>query len=64
MATSIIFEDRLDGSSTYSTWRERIALVLEENEIWEFVDKTLKAHTDATILAKHKKKDVIARRIF
>lgn len=63
MATGLRFEDRLVGSSNYSTWRERIVVVLEENKIWEFVDKTLKTPTNATALAKHKRKDVKDKRI-
>jgi 2-phosphoglycerate kinase len=63
MATDLRFENRLDGSSNYSTWRERTELVLEENRIWEFVDKSLKTPTGATTLAKHKKKYVKSRRI-
>jgi hypothetical protein len=32
------FEDRLEGASNFSPWRERIALVLEEQGLWEFVE--------------------------
>jgi hypothetical protein len=37
VATVLRFEDRLDGVSNYSLWKERIMLVLMENRIWEFV---------------------------
>ena len=63
MVIGLRFEDRLDGSFNYNTWREMIVLVLEENEIWEFVDQTLTPPTDDTLLAAHKKKDMKARRI-
>jgi hypothetical protein len=32
------FEDRLDGASNLSPWRERIGLVLEENGLLEIVE--------------------------
>ena len=38
-------------------------MVLEENKIWEFVDKALKPTIDVATLAAHKKKDVKVRRI-
>jgi hypothetical protein len=62
-ATGLRFEDRLEGASNYSPWKERIALVLMENGIWEFADQKLTPPTDATQLADHNKKDVKARRI-
>ena len=63
MTIVIRFEDRLDGSSKYSTWRERIALILKENEIWESMDKALKTPINATTLVAHKRKDMKAKRI-
>ena len=63
MAISVMFEDRLDGSSNYSTCGERITLALEDNEIWEFVDKTFLPPIDATSLAVQQKKNVKARNI-
>jgi hypothetical protein len=38
VATGLRFEDRLDGVSNYSPWKERIMLVLMENGIWEFAN--------------------------
>lgn len=40
MATDIRFEDHLDGLSNNNIWEEKLALVLEENNIWEFVAHT------------------------
>lgn len=36
VATRLIFEDRLEGESSYNLWKERITLVLTENGISEF----------------------------
>jgi hypothetical protein len=57
------FEDRLEGASNFSPWRERIALVLEEQGLWEFVEGTPAPPTNLTQLAAHTRKDVKARRI-
>jgi hypothetical protein len=63
MATGLRFEDQLEGASNFSPWKERIALLLEENEIWDIVEKTQTLPTDATLLAAYNKKNVKARRI-
>lgn len=62
-AIGLRFIDRLEGASNYSPWKERITLVLMENDIWEFANQKLTPSTDATQLADHNKKDVKARRI-
>ena len=63
MATSLRFEDKLEGASNFSPWREQIISVLEENEIWDFCEHTHVAPTDPTQLVAHKKNGVKARRI-
>jgi hypothetical protein len=50
MEIGLRFEDRLDGFSNYSTWKERIMLVLMENEIWEFANTKITPPTDAVEL--------------
>jgi hypothetical protein len=57
------FEDRLEGASNFSPWRERIALVLEEQGLWEFVEGTTVLPVDPTQQPTHLRKDVKARRI-
>jgi hypothetical protein len=63
VASSLRFEDRLDGVSNYSPWKERIMLVLMENDIWEFSNSIVAPPTDPKDLAAHKLKDVKAKRI-
>jgi hypothetical protein len=63
MATGLRFEDRLDGATNFSPWKERIALLLEENEIWDIVEKTQVVPTDTTLLAAYNKKNVKAKRM-
>jgi hypothetical protein len=57
------FEDKVEGASNFSPWREHIALVLEEQGLWEFVEGTIAALADPVQLAAHERKDVKARRI-
>jgi hypothetical protein len=60
---SLRFEDRLEGTSNFSAWRECIALVLEEQGLWEFVEGTAVLPGDPTQQPIHLKKDVKSRRI-
>jgi hypothetical protein len=39
MAIKLRFEDRVDEAMKFSPWKERIALLLEENKIWDIVEK-------------------------
>jgi hypothetical protein len=41
MASSIRYEDRLEGISNYLQWKVRIAVVLRENKLWNFVSTTV-----------------------
>jgi hypothetical protein len=61
--TRLRFEDNLDGDTNFSPWKKRIALLLEENEIWDIVDKTQVVPTYTTLLAAYNKKNVKAKRM-
>ena len=63
-------EDRLDGAANFVPWKDRILLVLEENELWEEVVRNTTANpiaipssTDAVALTSFNKKYIKARRI-
>lgn len=62
-ASGLRFEDKLDGLSNYSPWKERIMLVLMDNDIWEFANSIVAPPVDPKDLASHKLKDVKFRRI-
>jgi hypothetical protein len=32
---SLRFEDRLDGASNFLSWKVRVTLLLEENDLWD-----------------------------
>jgi hypothetical protein len=63
MATCLRVEDRLNGDKKFSPWKERIALLLEESELWDIVEKAVTIPTDATLLVEYNKKNVKAKRI-
>ena len=46
LQTGLRYEDRLEGLSKYTPWKERIKLVLQVNKIWDFSKKEIKKPTD------------------
>jgi hypothetical protein len=66
MATSLRVEDRLDGATNFGAWKERMILLLQENELWDIVENTtthpVVVPTDATLLAAYTKKSIKDKR--
>jgi hypothetical protein len=62
-ATSLRFEDRSDGASNFMSWKARVTLLLEENDLWDLVDQVITPPTDPQQLATHKKKEVKSKRV-
>ena len=66
MATGLRVEDRLDGAANFGAWKERMILVLQENELWDIVENTtthpVVVPIDATLLAAYTKKSIKAKR--
>jgi hypothetical protein len=65
MATGLRVEDRLDGAANFSSWKARIVLLFQENELWDIVEGTtatpvVAIPTDPTAFTK---KDIKAKRI-
>ena len=56
-------EDHLDGASNYGSWKPRVLLYLEENEVKDFALTTVPVPDDATQLAAWKKNDVKDQKI-
>jgi hypothetical protein len=61
MAMSLRVEDRLQGAQNYPTWKERMTMVLDVNDVLEHTTETATAPTDATQLAIWKKGEAKAR---
>ena len=57
------YEDRLEGLSNYTLWKEMIKLVLQVNRIWEFVENEIKKPTDPKELDVWEDLDTKARLI-
>ncbi len=59
------YEDRLDGSSNFSPWKERITILFKEQALWDIVgaSATVAVPTDAVQLAEFEKRDIRAQRI-
>jgi hypothetical protein len=66
MATGLRVEDRLDGAANFGAWKERMILLLQENELWDIVENTtthpVVVPTNATLLAAYNKKSIKAKR--
>jgi hypothetical protein len=66
MATGLRVEDRLDGATNFGAWKERMILLLQENELWDIVENTtthpVVVPIDATLLAAYTKKSIKAKR--
>jgi hypothetical protein len=67
MAIGLRVEDRLDGDVNFSPWKERITLILQQNELWDIVENTQTSPVivpiDVTLLAAYTKKNIKAKRI-
>jgi hypothetical protein len=61
-ATSLRFNDRLDGASNFLSWKARASLLLKEHDLWEIVEKVVPTSTDATEKATLEK-DIKAQRV-
>ena len=61
MVFGLRVEDRLDGAANFVPWKDRISLILEENELWDIVHGTttnpVVVPADATDNAVFLKKD-------
>ena len=62
MSTSMRVEDRLDGADNFRSWKHRIQLILEENELLDHVKKMLPEPEGEEAKAKFKKNEVKAKR--
>jgi hypothetical protein len=39
MSTSMRVEDRLDGADNFRSWKKKVLLILEENDLSDYVKK-------------------------
>ena len=63
MVKGLPVEDRLDGVFNYGSWKPRVLMTLEENEVKDFAMKKVPFPIDATQQTTWRKSDVKARKI-
>jgi len=64
MRNKTLVEDRLDGSSNFSSWKSRLHITLEESDLLRLIEGTLPTTTTTDeAKAKWKANDVKARKI-
>jgi hypothetical protein len=61
--TWLRFEDRLDGASNFLSWKVRVTLLLEENDLWDIIKKVATLPTDPHELVAHNKREVKAKQM-
>jgi hypothetical protein len=63
MSTSMRVEDTLNGPDNFKSWKHRVLLILEENEVLDLVKQVLPEPEDEEAKAKFRKNEVKAKRI-
>jgi hypothetical protein len=63
MKNRAIVEDRLDGASNFSSWKSKIQVTLEEDDLLDVVIKTLPDTTTDVEKKIRKEEDVKARKL-
>ena len=56
-------EDRLDGTSNFNSWKSRVLLILEENDLLKFVNEDVPKLEEEAEKTQWRKNDARARRI-
>lgn len=63
MILGVNVKDRLDGDSNYNSWKPRVLMSLEENDILNFIEEKTPGPSDDTKKDKWRKNDIKARKI-
>jgi hypothetical protein len=63
MVNILKIEDMLEGATNFQDWKARVLLLLEENELKEYVKVVVATPMDSQELAAHKKKEVKAKQV-
>ena len=56
-------DEKLEGADNFRSWKYRISLVLEENELDSYINEEVPVPKGYEAKALHKKKIVMAKRI-
>jgi hypothetical protein len=63
MSTNMRVEDRLDGEDNFRSWKHKVHLILEENELLDHIKQILPEPEEEDPKAKFRKNEVKAKRI-
>jgi hypothetical protein len=63
MKNKTLVEDRLDGSRNFSSWKSRLQITLEEDDLLSVIQKTLPETTTDEEKEIRKEEDIKARKI-
>jgi hypothetical protein len=63
MATNMRVEDMLEGSRIFRSWKHRLQIILDENDLLEHVIVGVPEPDEAEQKTKHKKNEKKAKRI-
>jgi hypothetical protein len=63
MVNTLKIEDKLEGATKFWAWKARVLLILEENDLNEYIEGEFVAPTNPKELRAHKKKEVKSKRV-
>jgi hypothetical protein len=63
MTSSTKLDEKLEGADNFRTWKYRVMLILEENDLQDFIKEEVPEPEEDVAKAKHKKNLVKAKRI-
>jgi hypothetical protein len=61
MLNTLKIEDKLEGKTNFQAWKARVLLLLEENDLKEYVETMVPSPNDPQELVAHRKKEVKAK---
>jgi hypothetical protein len=57
MMNRILLEDRLDGTTNFSSWKSRLLITLEESDLMKYVEEVVRESTNDAEKSQWRKKD-------
>jgi hypothetical protein len=63
MVNHILVEDRLDGTTNFSSWKSRLLITLEESDLMKYVEEVVPESTDDVEKSQWRKNDAKAKKI-
>ena len=63
MTKNTKIDEKLEGAENFRAWKYRIMLIMQENDMDQFVKEEVKEPEEEEAKSKHKKDMIIAKRI-